>query len=395
VDTGNIEFAALFAPKPQGMTCANDWTKEMSTKGFPELKQLYTLVGAPDKVMLQRGEHFPHNYNAVSRSAFYTWLNRHFKLGFTEPVIERDYQRVPLKQLSVWDEQYPAPKAADPDFERKLLRWFTDDAEKQIRESPDSRKIVSGAVDVLIGRNLSEVGAVDWDMKEKNDRGNYIEMSGLLRNTTHGEELPTIFFYPKQWNKQTVVWVDEAGKAGLFDSESSKPKPGIQKLLDAGATVVGVDLLYQGEFLADGKPVTQTRRVKNPREAAAFTFGYNHSLFAERVHDILTVVKFIKDSERKTELLDVVGLSGAGPWVAAARAQAQGAIDRAVIDTGGFRFGKLLEIHDVNFLPGGAKYGDLPGLLALGQPEKLLVGGEGRQLTSGAAIEWLQAKPGN
>jgi hypothetical protein len=31
VNTGNIEFAALFAPKPQGMTCANDWTKEMST----------------------------------------------------------------------------------------------------------------------------------------------------------------------------------------------------------------------------------------------------------------------------------------------------------------------------------------------------------------------------
>jgi hypothetical protein len=35
VDTGNIEFAGLFAPKPQGMTSANDWTKEMATKGFP------------------------------------------------------------------------------------------------------------------------------------------------------------------------------------------------------------------------------------------------------------------------------------------------------------------------------------------------------------------------
>jgi hypothetical protein len=78
VDTGNVEFAGLFAPKPQGMTCANDWTKEMATKGFPELKQLYTLLGAPNNVMLKRGEHFPHNYNAVSRSAFYTWLNRHF-----------------------------------------------------------------------------------------------------------------------------------------------------------------------------------------------------------------------------------------------------------------------------------------------------------------------------
>src|ERR1041384_8196451 len=61
VNTGNIEFAGLFAPKPQGMTTANDWTKEMSTKGFPELKQHYTMLGAPNNVMLQRGEHFPHN----------------------------------------------------------------------------------------------------------------------------------------------------------------------------------------------------------------------------------------------------------------------------------------------------------------------------------------------
>ena len=45
VDTGNVEFAALFAPKPQGMTTANDWTKEMATKGFPELKQLYACWG--------------------------------------------------------------------------------------------------------------------------------------------------------------------------------------------------------------------------------------------------------------------------------------------------------------------------------------------------------------
>src|SRR5881396_158307 len=82
VGTGNIEFAALFAPKPQGMTTANDWTKEMSTKGFPELKQLYTLLGAPNNVTLHCGEHFQHNYNAVSRCAFYGVLNKHFKLGF-------------------------------------------------------------------------------------------------------------------------------------------------------------------------------------------------------------------------------------------------------------------------------------------------------------------------
>ena len=33
VGTGNVELAALYAPKPQAMTTADDWTKEMMTKG--------------------------------------------------------------------------------------------------------------------------------------------------------------------------------------------------------------------------------------------------------------------------------------------------------------------------------------------------------------------------
>ena len=110
VGTGNVEFAALFAPKPQGMTTANDWTKEMATKGFPELKEHYKALGAPDNVMLHRGEHFPHNYNAVSRSAFYGWLNRHFRLGQKEPVLERDFAPLTRAQLTVWDAAHPAPK---------------------------------------------------------------------------------------------------------------------------------------------------------------------------------------------------------------------------------------------------------------------------------------------
>jgi len=140
-----------------------------------------------------------------------------------------------------------------------------------------------------------------------------------------------------------------------------------------------VDLLDQGEFLSDGKPVTQTRRVNNPREAAAYTFGYNPTLFAQRVHDLLSVVKLLRDSSQKPDELCIVGLEGAGPWVAAARAVAQGAVDRAVIDTVGFRFGQILDLQDVSFLPGGAKYGDLPGMIALGAPGKLWLAGEGAQ----------------
>ena len=51
---------------------------------------------------------------------------------------------------------------------------------------------------------------------------------------------------------------------------------------------------------------------------------------------------------------------------------------RAAIDTHGFRFAKLLDYRDVMFLPGGAKYGDVPALLALSSPGELWVAGEGK-----------------
>ena len=381
VNTGNIEFAGLFAPKPQGMTTANDWTKEMSTKGFPELKQLYSLLGAPNNVMLKRGEHFPHNYNAVSRGAFYTWLNRHFKLGQKEPVIERDYEPLKRAQLTVWDEQHPAPKAADPEFERQLLRQLNDDAQKQLaaeQATPERfRKIYGEAFDIVLDGGLAEIGDVEWAETKNSDRGSWSESIGLLRNKTFREELPATICAPKEANGHAVVWLSGEGKSALYATDGSL-QPDIAKLLKSGATVIGADLLYQGEFLADGKPLTRTPRVKNPREAGAYTFGYNHALFVHRTHDVLSLVKFVKGKEPSTKRITVVGFAGAGPWVAAARAQCGDAIEQAVIDTGGFRFGKVLDLHDPNFLPGGAKYGDVPALLALGAPGRTWLAGESR-----------------
>jgi dienelactone hydrolase len=383
VNTGNVEFAATFAPKPQGMTTAADWTKEMSTKGFPELQQLYKLVGAPANVMLQRGEHFPHNYNAVSRSAFFTWLNKHFKLGQEEPVIERDYDVLSREQLSVWNGQHAAPKAEDPEFERNLLKWFTDDATKQLQAAAADpgqlRKVLGGALEVMINRTYAKAGDVAWDLKQKTDRGAYIEMTGLLRNTTYGEELPVAWLYPKQWNGRAVIWLDDEGKAALFDGDGS-PQAAVKKLVDAGVLVLGADLLFQGEFTADGQPVKQIRVVANPREFAGYTFGYNQSLFAQRTSDVLTLVTFLHKSKVGTHQnptsVSLAGFGGTGPIVAAARALAGEAVARAALDTGRFRFAKLLDYRDPQFLPGAAKYLDLPGLLALNAPYPLWVAGE-------------------
>jgi hypothetical protein len=53
-------------------------------------------------------------------------------------------------------------------------------------------------------------------------------------------------------------------------------------------------------------------------------------------------------------------------------------VARAAIDTGGFRFGANVSgIRDLQFLPGGAKYGDLPGILALSAPGTLWLADQG------------------
>lgn len=404
VNTGNVEFAALFAPKPQGMNTANDWTKEMATKGFPDLQTLYALYGKKDNVFLLRGEHFPHNYNAVTRSAFYTFLNKHFRLGQPSPVIERDFVPLTREQLTVWDDAHPAPKAADPEFERQLLRWFTDDAARQLRTAAATggglQSVIRPAIEAIVGRSYPSAGAVEWDLEDKHDRGDHLEMAGKLRNQTYAEELSVVWLYPKKWNGRVIVWLDDSGKAALRNER-------VRQLVQSGATVLGADLLLQG-----GEPLKQTRVVANPREFAGYTYGYNRALFAQRTHDVLTLVTFLRnarfESHPSPQSVAVAGWGGTGPIVAAARSLAGAAIDRAAVDSGGFRFAKLLDYRDPRFLPGGAKYLDLPGLIALNAPHALWLAGEGAkpevfgaqfsELTpftgesaqqEGSAIEWL------
>lgn len=386
IDTGNIELAGLFAPKPLGMTGADDWTKEIATKGLPELKQLYKLLGAEANVMARPLVQFPHNYNYVSRAVMYSWMNKHLKLGYTDPIIEEDFVPLTIAEMTVWDDSHPKPPGGD-DYERRLIKQMTADSEKQLAalEPKDSaslekyRQVVGGAVEALVGHSAGDIGEPEFDKTLEEDRGDYIEFAGLLRNPLHGQELPVAFLLPKNWNKRVVLWIDESGKAGLYGSDG-QPRPEIKKLLAAGTSVGGIDLIGQGEFLAAGHPPLKNRRVNNPREFAGYTYGYNHPLFAQRVHDILTLISFARHNEHKPERVALIGLNGAGPWVAAAAAVAGDTVDRVAVDTAGFRFARLTSFDDAAFLPGIVKYGDLPALVALAAPRPLWLTGEKGQV---------------
>jgi hypothetical protein len=359
----------------------------MSTKGFPELKAHYKFMGAPDNVALFSFTHFDHNYNYVSRAAFFNFVNKQFKMGLPEPVVEEDYKRLDRSQLTVYDAAHPRPEGG-AEFEKKLLKAWTEDANKQLAKltptiDQDSlapwKKLVGGAVDAILGRGLPAAGDVEWNQTEEVPVGDSLRSVGLLHNKARSEEVPAVFFLPKNWNKKVVIWVTPTGKAGLMNADGG-PNEDVAKLLKAGTAVCGLDLVYQGEFLKDGKPLTETPKVSNGREFAGYTLGYNHSVFEQRVHDILTAISFCRNYKEKPEEISLVGLAGAGHWVAVARAQAgEGTIEKTVVDTDGFRFGKLTDYRSPDFMPGGAKYGDLTGIVSLTAPDKLMVIGETKE----------------
>ena len=385
VDTGNVELTALFAPRPIAMTGANDWTKEIQTKGYPELQQLYKMVGDVEDVFCISYLNFGHNYNYVTRRHMYHWFNQHMKLGLEQPIVEHDWKPLTVDEYTVWDDKHPAPEAG-VSHEIKLLKVIDQDSSHQIAQALRSSEnkvealqaLHGKALKAIVGRGLSSMDEISREKVGKFERDGYWEFTDRLRYESAEEEIPVASFYPttKQWSGTVVIWVDGKGKSGMYGNDG-KPNAEVAALLESGASVIGADLLYQGEFLKDGMRLDQQRlATTTSRKIPAYTYGYNDALFVQRVHDVLTLISFVANDQHGTKKIVLVGANGAGPIAATARALVGEVVQTAIIDTQGFRFGAITQYDDVDFLPGAIKYGDLPGILALNAPHRLIVVGE-------------------
>ena len=366
IGTGNVELTALFAPRPQAMTAADDWTKAMMSDGYPELKKVYQLYDAEKSVSCSDLTHFPHNYNYVTRAQMYAWFNRHLDLGLKEPIVEEDFPPLTESEHAVWNADHPKPESGDL-FEAKLLKEMAavSDAALAEMEEGDLRT----AWRTLIGRSLPDEDEIE-QVQVPTDRA-YLSL-GRLAYAKAGEEVPIAVMLPSEPNNgKFVLWIHGEGKASLLGD--AEPHKDVQALLEKGHPVVVADLFGQGEFVTDGQPLTSNRTVENKREFAGYTFGYNDSLFAQRVHDILTVIAAMKPD---AESITLVGTDGAGPWATVAAAVAEEAVQQLAVDTQGFRFSDISDYRDVNFLPGALKYGGLSGALALSDSKPLWLGGE-------------------
>lgn len=367
VGTGNIELAGLFAPKPLGMSGANDWTVDIETKGLPELKVLYKLLGADGKVMAETHKEFGHNYNQVSREIMYNFFNQHLRLGQTAPIKERPFVPVPPKDLTVFTPEHPMPKdLLDATGVRRLL---TMQADKQLETlvPTDSaraaafRHVVGTALRVMITDKMPAATDVDEVTPALlQDKDGVTAIRHTLSRQAAGEAVPVQEIRGKEFDGRVVVWVHPAGLAGLWPD--GKLSAAARKVLDQKAGILAVEVLRTGATAdAQRTPVNKT--------FAGYTFGYNRPLLAERVHDILTAVAFAQGKGAKQ--IHLVGQDSAGPWAVLARGLCGNAVERTAADLGQFRFEKVSSMDDEMMLPGALKYGGLLALAALAAPHEL------------------------
>jgi len=387
IDQGNVDIAAATTPRPLGLTAADDWTVELKTKGFPDLVRLYKTLGHPDRLTGAFHTRFKHNYNQVNRAVMYSFFNRHFKLGLKEPIGERDYRPLSHEEATVWTNQHPAPTGDQVGdlHEIALLGKANVGTNRQMKrlipsssaEVDQYRRIIGGAWETILGRRFDQVGQVKFVQSSQKTIGQMSVREGRIEHVGSGENFPAIRIKPTQRSIGTVIWVSDSGKGSLWKGEQLNQRA--QALVDQGLTILTADLFKQGGL--EGKPLDSQRLLSSDgdqgwRAFSGYTYGYNHSLFVSRVHDVLSLIKYAKSTDNRK--IHLVGMGQtAGPLVAAAGSQAAGIVSNTIVDLQGFSFEDLDRHDHPMFVPGSVKYFDVDGLLSLSSPNRLtVIGGD-------------------
>jgi hypothetical protein len=376
VGTGNVEIAGLIAPRPLGMTAANDWTKDMATDGFPELKKLYEMHGAADRVGLFPSLHYGHNYNHVARVSMYGWVNKFFGLGHATPVLEEDFDCLFGKDLTIWNDQNPKPEGG-LNFERKLLKSWAQEIrgawrEQLVSQNAEVRRAAAESLrsgwDSLLGKadvTLPASQTPAWRANDKHPGSELREFSWTSGNQDSklrairraGKASDQAWIVVSQWGANAALSPDRLKSLVPADSGGETP-------------VIAVDLIGQASDW-DRQTTTWSRQqalVSNPRLAAAYTFGYNPSVAVKSVHRLRDIVERIRQ-----EGTGQVHVSGQGPGAFAAAALAflaDGQVGRLELDLVGSDMRAPESIKSIDFAPNSDQLLGIPGLLMAIDPQK-------------------------
>lgn len=373
---GNMDIAAAVAPKPLGMTAADDWTIELETKGYPDLVSLYERLKAPKNYEAHFNIHFKHNYNYVSREQMYQFVNRHFKLGLESPVLERNFEYLGREDLSVWSDSGDKPedyKEGD-EHEREVNRVWAEDADRAWKaaekkaETGDIASWVTTGWNTILRPYAVTESEPTFELGEKDKDGEKITMTGTIDFVEAGPgsgyksaedvhtqttSVPATVYFPTDWNGEVVIKIGAQGRA--------------EPVVWSKSTLICLDLTGQGAREPANGDVTYSGKKDLPADSwqrsPVYYYGYNDSTFVRRAHEVAAAVLMARNHP-KWDVKKIV-VEGEGSFAAlanAAKAIAGTALDEVSGETGDFTFSKVDDLWDENMVPGAVKYGDVRGL---------------------------------
>jgi hypothetical protein len=290
---------------------------------------------------------------------------------------------LPREQLTVWDAEHPAPKETGLDLEKRLLRWWDEDSKKQIAGKPE---ILKDAWRVLIGRGFeANVALTEGPRGATGLAENYASVYRRVDDSARTEYFWLSQYSPRpKDSRASLLSLDDRGIAALRTDGNLRQE--FQSTVAAATSVTGVALFGQ-----KGEEIKEQRLVKNPREALAYSLGYNDPLFAERVHDVFGAIAWEKTRNKGAKVF-LVATGHTGSIAAAAAALAGEAVDGLAIEaTDEHPLAKITDWRDPNLLPGAVKYGDLEALIKMIAPRPVIL--FKNETERAAAIEKLVGGP--
>lgn len=381
VGTDNVEFAALFAPKPQLLVGATgDWTSQIQERGVPEIRAVYKLYDA-EQNFLSVVHDAGHNYNQASRESVYTFFRRHlWGEKNPQPVKEAAFSAEDEKTISTWDAANPRPADALSPLElKRYLNGVVAGQVSSFRPSTDgqwrwSRNILRTALETLLDSEPVKDGVLIYEVAETvaSPGLGYRKSRVLLSRKDEAEQTTVQLLVPdKKGTPGTLtVVVHPQGSAASLGSD------GVPSELVAGLLRKGQGVVLLEPFLA-GK---QDELAK--RQSSEFFTTYNRTALADRIRDVIHACGYANKLARNVNL---VGLEAAGPWAVLAKPFA-GRINRTAADAAEWEWSTQLGSGDPMLLPGALRYGGMKAFACLDAPDPLFLYNYGTALDTA----WLE-----
>jgi dienelactone hydrolase len=280
VDAFNVEIGALMAPRPLLMVAATgDWTRNTPREEFPAIQGIYRLYGKPEMVETVQFE-AEHNYNQQSREAVYRFFARHL-LGDTDAAkyAEKSIRVEKLQDMLVFHGRTLPPNALS--YDALFEQWIA-----------------------MAKAQTSEITAPE-QIRERLAYSLMAEWPAKVESRTENGRL--VLTRPGRGDRIPAVWRSAPGSATLVIHPDGTEAA--RKFAPASGAVLLIDAFQTGSAVA-------------PRDRShQFFLTFNKSDDANRVQDILTALKFLKDSGAAEVRLR--GIGNAGIWCLFAAAVAE------------------------------------------------------------------------